>query len=188
MGYDPNRSNSGNPIKLINKSAEDILKDKEAARLQNELIEQWAPKVRTALKGSAARFNDGKTQSFVMRHNGDQREGKLANSIKYQPKKSFGDIYGVSFKFERHGIFVYKGTGRSYSAKGGQLRRSNAFLKKTHNNKEMSLHEKINARTINRQPVDWFNPIIVQNLPELANRLAEIRADAVLNAGKLLIP
>lgn len=179
MGYDPNRENNGinaligKPIMLVNKSTENILKDAEAARLQNELLKQWAPKVRTALKGSAARFNDGKTKSFVMRHNGDQREGKLANSINAQYKELYGETYGVSFKFERHGVFVQKGVGRGYKipTKGGSVVRTN---------KEPAIGRE-------RVAVDWFNPIIEQYLPELANRLAEIRADAVLNVGKMLI-
>ena len=161
------------PIMLVNKSTENILKDAEAAKLQNELLRQWAPKVRTALKGIAARFNDGKTKSFVMRHGGNQREGKLTNSIKDQYKERYGETYGVSFKFERHGVFVQKGVGRGYSipTKGGSVVRKN---------KEPAIGRE-------RLPVDWFNPIIEQHLPELANRLAEIRADAVLNTSKLLM-
>jgi hypothetical protein len=92
MGYDPNRENNG--INQLTGKAigprlsgagnvqSSILQDAETTRLQNELMKQWAPKVRTALKSSAGRFQHGKSESFVLRHKGDQSEGKLANSIK----------------------------------------------------------------------------------------------------------
>jgi hypothetical protein len=35
--------------------------------------------------------------------------------------------------------------------------------------------------------VEWFNPVIDRNAPELADRIAEVNADAVLNATKLKI-
>jgi hypothetical protein len=40
---------------------------------------------------------------------------------------------------------------------------------------------------VERKPVDWFNPVLNQTLPELANKLAEINADAVVNATKMMI-
>ncbi len=183
MGYDPNRENDGinrltgkqirGRVTGAGNVQSSILQDLETTRLQNELLLQWAPKVRTALKSSAGRFQHGKPESFVLRHKGDQREGKLAASIKDQTKEQFGEIYGVSFKFERHGVFVQKGVGRGYSipTKGGFVVRAN---------KEPAIGRE-------RVPVEWFNPILEQNLPELANRLAEIRADATLRFGKLLI-
>ena len=52
----------------------------------------------------------------------------------------------------------------------------------------MTVHEKINARSgIARQPYEWFNPVLEQSLPELADRLAEINADAVLNSTRMMI-
>jgi hypothetical protein len=33
-----------------------------------------------------------------------------------------------------------------------------------------------------RVPKEWFNPVVNKYIPELANRLAQISADAVLNA------
>jgi hypothetical protein len=38
-----------------------------------------------------------------------------------------------------------------------------------------------------RQPHDWFNSEIEQNLPELADKLAEINADLVLDSTKMMI-
>ena len=38
-----------------------------------------------------------------------------------------------------------------------------------------------------RLPNEWFNPLLDQTLPELADKLAEINADAVLNATRMMI-
>jgi hypothetical protein len=38
-----------------------------------------------------------------------------------------------------------------------------------------------------RQPAEWFNPVLEQALPELADKLAEINADAVINATRMMI-
>jgi len=35
--------------------------------------------------------------------------------------------------------------------------------------------------------VEWFNPVLDKDFPELANRIAEINADAVLNTGRAII-
>ena len=197
MGYDPNSENNGinqltgkqvgNRLSGAGNVNSSVLNDAEATKLQNELIKMWSPKVRTALRSSANRFQHGKIKSFVLRNKGDQRESKLANSIKDQTKVRDGEIYGVSFKFERHGVFVQKGVGRGYSTSGGFVSRS-VESRKIIMKSKMNVNQKIEARgTINRHKEDWFNPVLIQYLPELANRLAEIRADATLNVGKLLI-
>jgi hypothetical protein len=38
-----------------------------------------------------------------------------------------------------------------------------------------------------RLPNEWFNPLLEQTLPELADKLAEINADAVLNTTRMMI-
>lgn len=77
---------------------------------QNQVIKAWIPKVRRGLQSSAKQFTDGKTKSFIMR--GNQKEGKLAKSIGSKTHKNGMAIEGVSFTFERHGVFVHKGVGR----------------------------------------------------------------------------
>jgi len=58
-------------------------------REQNAAVMQWIPKVRRKLRGSAAWFQDGKTESFIMRGKGSKsrREEKLVNSIKPSTKQ-----------------------------------------------------------------------------------------------------
>ena len=38
-----------------------------------------------------------------------------------------------------------------------------------------------------RNVVEWFNPVIERNAPELADQIAIVNADAVVNASKLKI-
>jgi hypothetical protein len=122
---------------------------------QNAVVKQWIPKVRSQLTSSARQFADGKEQSFVMR--GNRTEKKLAQSITSGVRKEFGEIYSVTFQFERHGVFVHKGVSRG--------------------------HKVGNERTA----FEWFNPVLEQNLPDLANRIAKINADAALNATRMKI-
>ncbi len=141
----------------------------EEIRELNQAILGWIPKVRSKLKTSVLQFNDGKTQSFIIRKRkvGKQKEFKLILSLDSRSHREFGAIDGVGFLFERHGVFVHKGVGRGYKADGS------VSVK----------HPSGNPRV----PVEWFNPIMQQKVPELADRLAQISADAVLNAARLRI-
>jgi hypothetical protein len=141
----------------------------EEIRDLNRTILNWIPKVRSKLKTSVLQFQDGKTQSFIIRKRkiGNQKEFKLILSLDSRTHHEFGAIDGVGFLFERHGVFVHKGVGRGYRADG------------TVSVKHLSGNSRV--------PKEWFNPIMQQKVPELADRLAEISADAVLNAARLRI-
>ena len=136
---------------------------------QNALILAWVPQVRTKLIGSARWFSDGKTESVVMRGKGSKRrqELKLAASIRSKTREMYGEIDTITFSFERHGVFVHKGVGRGYPIGGSGVIK--------------------NSSGRGRVPVEWFNPILDQHMPELANRIAEINADAALNTARAKI-
>jgi len=190
MGYDPNRENDGinrqtgnrigtgrsiagnhKPVILVNRTEQETLQDMLDTVRSNELIEMWVPKVRRALRSSARWFSDGKTESFVLRDHGRQTEKKLAESIGSYTQKDVDRIFKIAFKFERHGVFVHKGVGRGYHAAG------NGFVNRTA--KGPQVHPRI--------AVEWFNPVLDQHLPELADRLARINADAVVNSTAMKI-
>jgi hypothetical protein len=189
MGYDPNRENDGinrltgnrtgggkipgntKPVILVNRSAEETLQDMLDTVRSNELIEMWVPKVRRALRSSARWFSDGKTQSFVLRDHGKQTEKKLADSIGSYTRKEVDRIFKIAFKFERHGVFVHKGVGRGYVAAG------QGFVNRIAKGPQVR----------QRIAVEWFNPILDQNLPELADRLAAINADSSVNSTAMKI-
>lgn len=127
---------------------------------QKEIINSWIPKVRTALRTSASRLTEGKVKPFVMRYNGKKKEQKLMDSIVAKPKIKYGDVYAVSFSFERHGVFVSKGVGKSHGINQGFVMRGGK----------------------RRIPKDWFNPVLEDYIPELADRLTEVNADATVEA------
>ena len=145
----------------------------EDVRKQNALVRQWIPGVNRELRSSASWFKFGKTESFITRGTGakQRQEGKLVNSIKPSTKQSFGEIDTISFSFERHGIFVHKGVGRGWEKKGPMVTRT----------------AKGKMSGGGRNIVEWFNPVIDRNAPELADQIALINADAVLNATKLMV-
>lgn len=137
---------------------------------QNAVILAWVPQVRTKLVNSATmKFNDGKDVPMVMRGKGSKRrpELKLSGSIRSKTRKMDGEIDTITFSFERHGVFVHKGVGRGYPIGGGGVIK--------------------NKSEEPRRKVEWFNPILDADMPELANRIAEINADAVLNSARALI-
>ncbi|HCY41772.1 MAG TPA: hypothetical protein DHV48_10515 [Prolixibacteraceae bacterium] len=144
----------------------------ELIQKQNALVLRWTPKVRSALRGSARWFSDGKFESSVIRDGGKQVERKLAASIMSKVGKSYGLANYVGFSFERHGVFVHKGVGRGYQSNG------KGFVIRT-------------ARRIpdphERYAVEWFNPVLEKNIPVLADGIAEINADAAVNATRMKI-
>jgi hypothetical protein len=159
------------PVILVNRTPEETFADELATYQQNELIQMWIPKVRRALRTSARWFSDGKTESFVLRHNGAQLEKKLAESIGSYTKAQDGAIFKIAFKFERHGVFVHKGVGRGYKAAG------QGFVNRIAKGPQVRP----------RIAVEWFNPVLDQHLPELVDRLAVINADAAVNATRMMI-
>ncbi len=140
---------------------------------QNNIVRRWIPGVNKELRSSAAWFQHGKTEPFITRGTGTKirQEGKLVNSIRPSTKQSFGEIDTITFSFERHGIFVHKGVGRGWNMNG----------------KLVSRTAKGKMQNGGRNVVEWFNPIIDRNAPVLADQIAEVNADAVLNATKLKI-
>ncbi len=146
--------------------------DPQTVQQQNALVLKWTPMVRSSLRGSARWFSDGKTESFVLRDGGKQTEKKLAASIISKVGKEFGLANYVGFSFERHGVFVHKGVGRGYQSNG------NGFVTRT---------AKYPARHRERIAVEWFNPVLDRNIPILANELANINADAAVNATRMKI-
>lgn len=138
------------------------------AKKQNDLVRRWTPKVKRALKNSARIFNNGKIEPFVQRKG--RMEGKLHASIMARVSKQMGVIELVSFSFERHGVFVHKGVGRGYEINGNSVTRT---AKST--------------MSAPRNPMPWFNPVLNLHIPLLANSIAEINANAALNASKLKI-
>ena len=134
---------------------------------QNTIVKAWKAKVLSSLKGSViSEFHHGKT-GMVQRKNRD--EDKLSSSLKGYIHLDYNLADGVSFRFERHGIFVHKGVGRGYSSSKNMV---------TKTSKNPAGH---------REKVEWFNPVLDHHLPELADKIGAINANAVVNAMRMKI-
>ncbi len=135
---------------------------------QNYAVLKWVPKVRRILTSQARKLSDGKNVPKVIR--GTRTEKKLAQSITSKTKRNYGEIDTITYSFERHGVFVHKGVGRGYEAQGGLVIRTAK-----------------GPQIKSRKPVEWFNPVLDAYLPELADEIAKVNADAVINAAGVKI-
>ena len=169
--FGTNGNVKGRTSKYVSKST-GSQPDPQTVQQQNALVLKWAPMVRSSLRGSARWFSDGKTESFVIRDGGKQTEKKLAASIMSKVGKEFGLANYVGFSFERHGVFVHKGVGRGYQSNG------NGFITRT------AMYP---AKHQERVAVEWFNPVLEKYIPELADKITEINADAAVNATRMMI-
>lgn len=137
----------------------------------NTFIKNWGGNVRIALKRSAqSATSKGKRVGVYEYKQFGRTEKKLYRSIRVKFKARDGAIEGIGFSFERHGVFLQKGVGRGYKMAG------NTAIRVTQ------------ARTtVPRSETDWFNRLISKHGAKLANGLAEINADIVVNATRILI-
>jgi len=163
---------SANFSNAVLRSLANGVDDPKVLEQQNAAVLKWTPKVKSMLRSSARWFSDGKDQSMVIRDHGKQLEKKLANSIDSKIRKVFNLISSVSFQFERHGVFVHKGVGRGYKATG------TGFVVRTALNP---------PKKQERVAVEWFNPVLEKCIPELADKIVEINADAAVNATRMKI-
>ena len=146
---------------------------------QNKVIRDWGIKVTDLLKKSAQQFTKGKTgtitrpsanSSLRKKYPGikEWKEKKLADSLKYKVHNSFGIAEGLGFQFERHGVFRHYGTGSGYKVVNGMLTR-------------------VGGGPINRTPADWFNKVIDANTNDLADDVAAVNEQLVVNSIRLRI-
>jgi len=158
----------------------------------NVMVKRWSAMVRRKLHGSVLRFRKGKsgteTRGQLTGHT--RIEYKLKDNLSYKPHYDYGQIDGIGYKFERHGVFVHKGVGRGYIIVGGIVVRGH---KPSRAEKEYAKAQNREAQNIilsgpiRRQPADWFNIIMDQNVPELADKVAQMNAEAGVNALRLRI-
>jgi hypothetical protein len=118
-------------------------------------------------------------------------KGDLLKSLKFKSAKWNGEIDKLSYHFVRHGIFVHKGVGRGYVLIGGNVVHIKGYMTK----KSIVDFGKRRGKTyttafdsnLKRKPKEWFNPVVAQNIERLADMIAEMDADRVVNATKILI-
>lgn len=157
----------------------------------NSMIRRWSAMVRRKLHGSVLQMRKGKKQTITRGTGSNTRlEFKLKDSLSYKPRYDYGQVDSVSYRFERHGVFVHKGVGRGHIMSGGIVvrgRKASLEARKQARARNQKAENIILSGPIRRQPVDWFNPVIDKNIPELADKVAQMNADAAVNALRLRI-
>lgn len=120
-------------------------------------------------------------------------KGDLLRSLRLKTGKWYGEVDKLAYHFVRHGVFVHKGVGRGYRMVGGRVMRvsgsaSNQAVKDYARVKNRSFSPKVlTAASMERKAVEWFNPVVKNNIAGLADLVAEMSADRVVNASKILI-
>jgi len=158
----------------------------------NLMVKRWSAMVRRKLYGSVLRFRNGKPGAVTrgLERGSGRTEYKLKDNLSYKPGYYYGQIDSVSYRFERHGVFVHKGVGRGYIMSGGVVVRGHKPSKeliKYAKAQNRAVGNTILSGPVRRQPADWFNIIMDKNVPELADKVAKLNADAAVNALRLRI-
>lgn len=141
--------------------------------IYNGLIDRWGFKTRNMLKSSVARLSMKGKRELVTR-------------IQYRTKKDFGEINAVIFNFPRHGVFFHKGVGRGYIMVAGTVVRGKRKDTRDHsaNTPQNSFIHSVQG-PLKRHPKEWFNPVFAIGIPQLADLIAQTKADHLFDA-KLL--
>lgn len=146
----------------MNQDIDKIIADTEAF---NKEVAQWTYRVRSILK------RDIKSKAT-------QGNGVLANFLRSSIRKDMGEVDSISYKFPRHGVFFHKGVGRGHVMSGGKV------IRGIKNNKVITPLD----GPINRTPKDWFNSTLEEQVPILADLVADHKADeAAVNAAGMKI-
>ncbi len=158
----------------MTQSADSILASIEE---YNKDIKKWAYQVR------------GKLATNI-RNSTTEGNGVLAAKVRSKLHKDLGEIDSVSYQFPRHGVFFQKGVGRGHVMSGGMVVRglkdgkTIRYLAKDHG----KVSKPLNPNHVTRTPQDWFNSTLDNELPKLADIVADHKADeAVVNANGMKI-
>ena len=143
----------------------------------NKKIRAWAFQVKNKME-----------QNVVVKTSGT---GNLAGSIRFRQKFFKGETESIGFNFVKHGVFVQYGAGRGYIVKNGVIVRGHRatdaqiqlLLKRGYSMrdaKKVKYEYSDDYRTVRRQPKDWINKPIRDNISELADICGEYHGDKAL--------
>ncbi len=113
-------------------------------------------------------------------------KGDLLKSFRMKTRKYYGEIDKITYTFAQHGVFWHKGVGRGYAMVGGKVMRvsgslGNTFAKEYAKAKNRTFTPKVlSDLSFNRQPEEWFNPVLDANLDALGDLVAEMGADRLV--------
>lgn len=152
-----------------------IAQDADRLTAFNKEVEQWQDSVSKQLRASIA-----------------SRSLRIAREL--QPK-AYTDNYGLinrlGFSFPRHGVYIHKGAGRG---QGGFMGSKWSYLKRV-NGVEIntSIIRHTNPESLGKQnegkrlAYHWFDPVIKNRLPELADICMHYFDTMIIDATKIYI-
>jgi len=146
----------------------------------NRRIARWGSELGTKIRSSIRMLTS-------------KGKGDLVRSLKLKTGKWYGEIDKLSYHFVRHGVFLHKGVGRGYAMSGGKVIRVSGskdigYWKEYALKKNREMQPKVlRGYTMERRPVEWFNPVVKDNIEQLADMVTEMNADKAVNATKILI-
>lgn len=146
-------------------------KDKQALNEFNKDVEDWSEQSKQALRISI--------NSMV------KRNVYLSDSLKanvYYDSKYAKEASRVGFSFAREGIYIHKGAGRGQGGYIGGRWIDRYGTQKTRASSSAGLQG-----TGNRKPIRWFDPVIDNRLPQLADLVSNYSATMQINATNIFI-
>src|SRR4030042_1523926 len=120
-------------------------------------------------------------------------KGDLLKSLRLKIGEWFGEVDLLTYRFARHGVFIHKGVGRGHGLWDGKVMHyrgdlSIQSMKKNPKFKNKKYESNVPAGfVLKRMPIEWFNPVVNDNIKGLADLIAEMDADRLVNATKMLI-
>lgn len=114
-----------------------------------------------------------------------QNDNILSDSINpniYYDHKYAKEANRIGFSFAREGIYMHKGAGRGQGGITGSK-----WYNKFGELKQTQLSSLLKMGTGNRQPQEWFDPIIEQELPQLADYVSDYSITLFMDASNIYI-
>lgn len=170
-------SSSGLPFELSLESTSEVEKfarrqDKDRVKQFNEDVTAWSIHTTRRLKINV--------RTMI------KRDLLLSDSIRpnlYYDRKYAKEVNRVGFSFVREGIYIHKGAGHGQGGfKGG------SEWYNIHGAKKTTIRASLmKMGQGNRQPKEWFDPIIEQEIPQLADLIADYSATLQIDATNIFI-
>ena len=146
--------------------------DKDRVEQFNKDVQGWSIHTTRRLKANVRMMID--------------QDRNLSQSI--NPNVYYDNKYGVKeadrigFSFAREGIYAHKGAGRGQGGISGSK-----WYNRFGELKQTQLSSLLKMGTGNRQPKQWFDPIIDQELPQLADLVADYSVTLFVDASQIYI-
>jgi hypothetical protein len=146
--------------------------DTEALQKFNDDVKAWAIHATARLKANA--------RMRVVRNL------LLSDSIRpnlYYDRQYGKEVNRIGFSFVREGVYIEKGASRGY----GGYRGGSSWYNRRGQLKTTELDSLMKMGTGRRRANPWFNPVIAQELPYLADLVGEYSATLQINATNIFI-